>query len=68
MRHSRHNSRDITNRPNSMSRSRSASKNRVDDTDVTVVLTDSFMMKQKVDDVASKLGRQTLNRASNDLN
>ena len=57
MRHSRHNSRDITNRPNSMSRSRSASKNRVDDTDVTVVLTDSFMMKQKVDDVASKLGR-----------
>lgn len=34
----------------------------------TAGLTDSFMMRQKVEDVESKIGYQARSRASNDLN
>ena len=35
--------------------------------DTSFGLTDSFLMRQKVEDVASKIGQQALGRASSDL-
>ena len=62
----------LGNRPTSgeeiIRRQRSPSFNRdLSHTDDSVGLSDSFLMKQKVEDVESKLGHQALSRASNDL-